>query len=83
LLAASRDAGWSLAVAAWWKFLLAAGIVVPARWIFLVQELSTTCWNFLVGWDFCSWMVDGSFYIYVLGFCIETCWILYFVCFCI
>ena len=39
LLAASRDAGWSLAVAAWWKFLLAAGIVVPARWIFLVQEL--------------------------------------------
>jgi len=31
-----------------WKFLLAAGIVVPARWIFLVQELiSVISWILL------------------------------------
>jgi hypothetical protein len=47
-------------------------LVVAARWNFLVQELGTTCRNFVVGWDLCSWMVDESFCIHVLCFCMET-----------
>ena len=45
--------------------------VVAARWNFLVQELGTTYRNFVVGWDLCSWMVDGSFCNHVLCFCME------------
>jgi hypothetical protein len=65
------------AAAAWWNFF--AGYwqdarrrnLVAARWNFLVQELGTTCRNFVVSWDLCSWMVDGSFCIHVLCFCME------------